>query len=446
LPAVAVRVLRVTADDHVVGGRRGPADRVGPGPDRPHPATDPPGRPGGAGRRPTVDRAVVLLGFDAFRNSVLAVSVFQALGSPGGYGTPAAVGRRFSRRGSGPTAGRRLLRRTAGRVARRAAAPGVARPTRPVRAAARPGKLALDVALPRATPASSRAAPSCSGGTSPTSERTGSASTTSVRRQRCRRGSCRRPSARRRGCTGTARGVPATSPRGQPRHAGRPARPSTTHRVQRELRVPGGSGRTDIIGRADRRQVDQAVAKLVARMEPRSAALGLGQTTRDDLYRQAWPRRTGSGPGRRAVWRPSPAGRPPGQSSSTSSASSTPPCGPTRRSRRPCRPSRRRPGAFVGVDRLAAFSLPRATTTPRRFLCDADGAVVEAAVVELPGMGDLTAGGDGVTERNSGRPGLRGRRGVSVRRDGDLPASDGGRRRCGFAPPLGRSTAADRQP
>ena len=38
----------------------------------------------------TVERAVVLLGFDAVRNAVLAVSVFQALGTSGAASKPAS--------------------------------------------------------------------------------------------------------------------------------------------------------------------------------------------------------------------------------------------------------------------------------------------------------------------------------------------------------------------
>src|SRR5687768_12694773 len=83
LPAVAVRVLQVTADDsasstdvvRLIGSDPALTARI-------LQLT----RRADRGVRDdvrSIDRAVVLLGFEAVRNAVLAVSVFQALGTPG---------------------------------------------------------------------------------------------------------------------------------------------------------------------------------------------------------------------------------------------------------------------------------------------------------------------------------------------------------------------------
>src|SRR3954468_13957495 len=83
LPAVAVRVLQVTADDsasasdvvRLIGSDPALTARILQLPRRADRGVREDVR--------SIDRAVVLLGFDAVRNAVLAVSVFQALGTPG---------------------------------------------------------------------------------------------------------------------------------------------------------------------------------------------------------------------------------------------------------------------------------------------------------------------------------------------------------------------------
>jgi signal transduction histidine kinase/HD-like signal output (HDOD) protein len=137
-------------------------------------------------------------------------------------------------------------------------------------------------------------------------------------------------------------------------------------------------------------QADKALASLVQRMEPRSAALGLGQTTSDELYRQALEQanrelhRVGGQLAAKtkrlsqksqffdglhqfnADLRNDAA---PQQALATIAASAA---------------------AMLGAPQIAAFSLSPANEYAEAMLCDAGGAVIESALVDLPGHSSLT--------------------------------------------------------
>ena len=416
LPAVAVRVLRVTGDDsssaadvvRLIGSDPALTSRI-------LQLTRRADR-GVRDEVTTVDRAVVLLGFEAVRNAVLAVSVFQTLGGPADSGEGGGQGagggglssgnqaKRFSREGFwthslAVACCAELLAELGGG----AHGPAGVTPAEAFLCGLLHdlGKLALDVALPKSYARVIEAADLLRGDIADL-ERTVIGVDHQVAGKRL---------AERWQLPAAVRDVAWLH--GQP-PAGMPAaaRGRTVNLVtladllvrQQHLGYSGNHafpvGRESLLAATglSAGQVDQAVAKLVARMEPRSAALGLGQTTSGDLYRAALAQanqelaRVGGQlaakakrVGQRAKFfdvlhqfqadlRPDATAQ---QALSAVAAAAA---------------------AFVGVDRVAAFSLPPGKDYAESALCAADGAVLESAFVELPGMAELTAGGAGVTE------------------------------------------------
>ena len=416
LPAVAVRVLQATGDDsssagdvvRLIGSDPALSSRI-------LQLTRRSDR-GVRDEVTTVDRAVVLLGFEAVRNAVLAVSVFQALGgvpptgtepeaTSGERGKSQSPAKRFSREGfwthSLAVACCAELLAEAGGGGRGAA--GVS-PSEAFLCGLLHdlGKLALDVALPKSYARVIEAADLLRGDIADV-ERAVIGVDHQLAGKRL---------AERWGLPAVVRDViwlhnqpPAGLP---PSVRGRTVNLVTlADQLVRQQHL-GYSGNhayavdqpslVSALGLSTSR-VDQAVAWLVGRMEPRAAILGLGETTSDDLYRDALSRanqelaRVG---GQLAVkskrvaekakffdalrqfqeaLRPDPTTQ---QVLSAAAASAA---------------------AFLGADHVVAFSLSPGRDFGEAVLHDANGAAIESSLVELHGIADLTAAdAAGVTE------------------------------------------------
>ncbi|HEX8913209.1 MAG TPA: HDOD domain-containing protein [Humisphaera sp.] len=391
LPAVAVRVLQATSDDgssaadvvRLIGSDpsltarilqltrradRGVRDEVA-----------------------TIDRAVVLLGFDAVRNAVLAVSVFQALGTPVETGEPPAT--RFSREGFwthclAVACCAELLAEAGGPSA------GVSPSDAFLCGLLHDiGKLALDVALPKSYARVVEAAELLRGNIADVERSVIGVDHLVAGKRLCERWQL--PAAVR----------DVAWLHGQPPEAlPASARTALVNLVtladllvrQQHLGYSGNfslaPGRAALLAATGLTpaHVDRALAALVQRMEPRSAALGLGQTTSDDLYRKALAQANHE------------LGRISGQLAAKTKRL-------TQRShffdalkafqqnlRADASPQQvlaavaGTAAGMLGTDRAAAFSLAPGQGYAEAVLSDGDGRVVEAALVELPGATGLT--------------------------------------------------------
>jgi putative nucleotidyltransferase with HDIG domain len=139
-------------------------------------------------------------------------------------------------------------------------------------------------------------------------------------------------------------------------------------------------------------QVDAAAAKLVERMEPRSAALGLGQTSSGELYQQALAQanRELSRVGAQLAAK----NRKLSVRSRFFDALSQFQAGV-----RPDAPPQtvlqaiaRTAVEVLGVTPVAAFSLPPGQDYAETLLCDPTGNVLESSLIDLPGMSEVTGG------------------------------------------------------
>jgi signal transduction histidine kinase/HD-like signal output (HDOD) protein len=339
----------------------------------------------------TIDRAVSLLGFDAVRNAVLAVAVFQALSSPDA-GAPAAG--HFNREAFwihslAVACCAELL----------AEAAGVTLGVSPSEAFLCGllhdlGKLALDVALPKSYARVVEAAELLRGDIADL-ERTVIGVDHHIAGKRL---------AERWQLPATLRDViwlHNQSPSALPEAV---RRPLINLISLADLLVRGqhlgysGNYRFSVDRTAlqetltlSTAQVDKAVAAIVQRMEPRSAALGLGKTTPESLYRQALDQANRE------------LGRVGGQLAAKSRrlsqkaqffdvlhqfhadlvADATP--------QHVLATIAGSAAVMLGTQQVAAFSLGSSRDYAEAVLCDASGAVVETAMVDMPGLADLAA-------------------------------------------------------
>ena len=139
-------------------------------------------------------------------------------------------------------------------------------------------------------------------------------------------------------------------------------------------------------------QLESAIGRLVERIEPRAAALGLGQTSSGELYQQALAQANKE------------LGRVGAQLAAKNRKLSV-------RSRffdalsqfqaglRPDAPPQavlhaiaRTAVDVLGVTRVAAFSLPPGVDYAETLLCDDHGQVIENSLIDLPGMSEVTGG------------------------------------------------------
>jgi len=392
LPAVAVRVLHVTGDD--ASSAQDVVRLI---------ASDPAltarilqmTRRADRGVRDdiqSVDRAVVMLGFDAVRHAVLAVSVFQALGTaskPAAATGPAEV-RRFSREEFwkhclAVACCAELLAETAG-----GATPSDAFICGLLHDL---GKIALDVAIPKSYARVVEAAELLRGDIADL-ERTVIGVDHQVAGKRLAE-RWQLPQAVRDVCW----------LHGQPPEA----LPSTakTHLInlvtladllvrQQHLGYSGNYAfpiaRQALLAATGvtANQADAVLARIVPRMEPRLSALGLDQASGDELYREALEqanRELGRVSGQLAAKNRRLTQRTHffdalQQFQSNLRADASP--------LQVLSAIARTAAGVIGLDRAAVFSLAPAQDYAEAALCDGDGSVLESLLVELPGMSDVT--------------------------------------------------------
>ena len=404
LPAVAVRVLQVTADDHssaadvvrLIGSDPALTARILQLTRRADKAVRDDVR--------TVDRAVVMLGFEAVRNAVLAVSVFQALGSPrgeaaGGNGAAAAAPRRFSREEFWKHC---LAVACCAELLAEQTPVGVAPADAFISGLLHDlGKIALDVALPKSYARVVEAAELLRGNIADL-ERTVIGVDHSVAGKRLAERWQLPPAVR------DVAWLHGSPPEALPATVRAPLVNLITLADllvrQQHLGYSGNYAfpvaREPLLAATGLtpKHVDRAVSALVPRMEPRLSALGIGQQTGDELYRQALDQANRE------------LGRVSGQLAAKSRRL-------TQRTqffdalqqfqaglRADGSPQQvlaaiaRTAAGVIGTEPVAAFSLAPAQDYAEAVLCDADGQVVESALVELPGMSGLTEPASPVTE------------------------------------------------
>lgn len=391
LPAVAVRVLQVTGDDH--SSAADVVRLIGSDPALSARILQLTRRADKAVREEIrdIDRAVMLLGFDAVRNAVLAISVFQAMGQPAVAqdGSPRAFSREaFWKHCLAVACCAELLAEQAapqsGVTPSEAFICGLLHDL---------GKLALDVALPKSYARVVEAAKLLHGDVADIERKIIGVDHLIAGKRLAERWQL--PSAIR----------DAAWLHGQPPEA----LPAAVHTKivnlitladllvrQQHLGYSGNysfsisrESLLDATG-LNARQVEAALGALVQRMEPRSEALGLGQTTSDMLYRDALEQANQelnrvsvqlSAKTRRLSERTQffdtleqfQAGlRPDASPQQVLSAIASAAAG------------------TLQVDRTAAFSLAPGQDYAEAILCDDEGGVLESAFVELPGMAELT--------------------------------------------------------